>query len=112
MANTATNLKCDDDTLGFILRELCLEDTEDNREQLGVMAEALGLYEEREKVRGALWKETGAEDCAHNLRHKSMRVAHASDEETMQAAIDDALDAVNYAGFFVRNVRAGRIQPT
>lgn len=108
MASTEIN----DAVLQQTLLDAGLEDTDDNRHQLGVMLEALAIYQEREQVRNALWKKAGAEDCAHNLRHKSLRVAHADEPDAMEAAIDDALDAVNYALFFIRNVRAGRTQPT
>jgi hypothetical protein len=93
-----------------VLDILGLDNTEDNRDQLRVMAEAMHLYQEREAVRHGLWKLSGAKDCAHNLKHKGLRVAFASDQEALEAAVDDAHDAVNYAAFFVRNVRAGRIE--
>lgn len=104
------SMAIDDLNLTKCLRELGLDDTEDNREQLLVMAEALGLYQEREAVRHGLWKKSGAKDCAHNLKHKGLRVAFASEQDAIEAAVDDALDAVNYAAFYVRNVRAGRIE--
>lgn len=92
-----------------VLSILGLEASDDNRDQLRVLAESMHLYQEREKVRGGLWKVSGAGDSAHNLKHKGLRVAFASDQAMMEAALDDAHDAINYAAFFVRNVRAGRL---
>lgn len=113
MASTLSdNLKCDDEALGFILRELCLKDTRENRAQLAVLAEAMGIYQERESVRGGLWKAAGAKDSAHHLASKSRRITYALDHATPTAVIDDGLDAVNYAAFAVRNVRAGRLVST
>jgi hypothetical protein len=86
-----------------------LEDTEDNREQLRVMVEAMTIYEEREAVRGGLWKGAGAVDSAHHLQSKGLRVKYAIDHTAPGAGVDDALDAVNYAVFYVRNVRDGRL---
>lgn len=93
-----------------VLHILGLEPSDDNRDQLRIMAESLTVYEEREKVRGGLWKISGAGDSAHNLKHKGLRVAFASDQAMMEAAVDDAHDAINYAAFFIRNVRAGRLK--
>jgi hypothetical protein len=86
-----------------------LEDTDDNREQLSVLVEAMAIYEEREAARGGLWKAAGANDSAHHLDSKGRRVVFAANHAKHEAALDDALDAVNYAAFYARNVRAGRI---
>lgn len=104
MASTATEEKVNDalDILG-------LEVTEENCAQMQVLVEAMFIYQEREAVRGGLWKEAGAQDSAGHLRSKGMRVKHAIDHAMPEAGLDDAHDAVNYAAFYVRNVRAGRL---
>jgi hypothetical protein len=104
MANSAIN----ESVLSQTLADAGLEDTDDNRNQLRVMLEAMCIYEEREAARGGLWKAAGAIDSAHHLRSKARRIVFAVDAQP-EAVIDDGLDAVNYAVFAVRNVRAGRL---
>lgn len=85
----------------------------DNIEQMHVLGEAMEIYVEREEARGGLWKEAGAIDSAHHLKSKGMRVFVAAthdDDAGRRAGIDEAVDAINYAAFFVRNYRAGRIE--
>lgn len=101
------------------LSEACfwlgVDSTEDNMEQMRVLAQAMVIYEEREAARGGLWKEAGAIDSAHHLKSKGMRVFVAAthpEEAGREAGIDEAVDAVNYAAFFVRNYRAGRVEST
>lgn len=89
-----------------------LEVNDENVAQLQVLLEAMHIYQEREAVRGGLWKMAGAKDSAHHLASKSRRVTYALDHATPDAVIDDGLDAINYAAFAVRNVRARRIVPT
>lgn len=91
------------------LHTLGIEQTADNCEQLEVLVESLLIYGEREKARGGLWKAAGAVDSAHHLKSKGGRVKHAVDHAMPDAGLDDAHDAVNYAVFYVRNVRAGRL---
>jgi len=86
-----------------------LDPTDDNAAQLQVLTESMYIYQEREAARGGLWKTAGAIDSAHHLRSKGVRVKHAIDHAMPEAGLDDAHDAVNYAAFYIRNVRAGRI---
>ena len=71
-------------------------------DQFKVYMEALDIYVEREATHGGLWKESGAADTAFHLKSKALRISNNLDN------LDDALDAINYAAFTVRNVRAGR----
>lgn len=91
------------------LNVLGLDNNEDNCAQMQVLVESMFIYQEREAARGGLWKAAGAVDSAHHLKSKGARVKHAVDHTMPDAGIDDALDAVNYSAFYVRNVRAGRI---
>lgn len=108
MASSAIN----GSVLSQTLADAGLEDNEDNREQLRVMLEAMCIYEEREASRGGLWKEMGAKDSAHHLKSKAMRIDYTARNALLlrgeDRAIDEALDAVNYAVFYARNVRADR----
>lgn len=93
------------------------------RAHASVMFEALGIFVERDKVRGDLWRQAGKEDSAHHLKSKAMRLTSGLgkraeyeedgilgyDQETLaridETLIDEALDAINYAVFLVRNLR-------
>lgn len=91
------------DVLEFL--GLALSDT--NRKQLAVMLEALEIFDERNVKYGDAWKEGGWEDSALHLRSKAVRV-YSSTKGTLLKPfdyLDDALDAINYAAFYVRNVR-------
>lgn len=107
MASTVTEVEA-----ATALKAIGIAATPDNIEQMQCLAEAMEIYQERERVRGGLWKEAGAKDSAHHLLSKARRVAFAVEHDAPEAVYDDALDAVNYAAFAVRNMRAGRIQPT
>lgn len=86
-------------TLGWERKDI----TEDMRDHLRVLMDAFDIYVEREATHAALWKEYGAGDTAFHLKSKALRVLNNVENE------DDALDAINYAAFTVRNVRAGRL---
>lgn len=104
MASSATSEKVND-----VLDILGLAVNEENCAQMQVLVESMFIYQEREAVRGGLWKMAGAMDSAGHLRSKGMRVKYAVDHDMPEAGVDDAHDAVNYAAFYIRNVRAGRI---
>lgn len=99
-----------DDQMDEVLRQFGLFPSGDNREQMRVMIEAMHIYEEREAQRGGLWKESGYVDNAHHLRSKGQRVSKACSMDVAEEpeAQDEAIDAINYAVFFVRNTEAGR----
>lgn len=99
----------DRDRAANALSALELDITEDNIDQMVVMVEAMQIYQEREQARGGLWKDAGALDSAHHLGSKGRRVLFAAQRDNFSAAVDDAIDAVNYAVFYVRNWRAGRV---
>ncbi len=86
----------------------------DVKQQAVVMFQALDIFVEREQVRGGLWKKMGTHDSAYQLKSKTMRLMAMLSSglekkpELTDEAVDDALDAVNYAVFFIRNLRAGR----
>lgn len=85
-------------------------DPEDYQEHTDVLNEALKLYEQREQKYHGLWKEVGASDNSTLAKHKIERVKMATNGGvTPEDYIDDALDVINYAVFWIRNVRAGRL---
>jgi hypothetical protein len=100
---------------GLALEELGLPVNDDMIEQMLVCARALLIYSDRERQYGSTWKQFDANDAAHHVVHKAARMdatanAHrgSGDSETIDmitnAAVDSALDAIIYAGFFVRHV--------
>jgi hypothetical protein len=89
------------------------------REQLEVLVEALNKFRERNAKYRDLWKEGGWSDSAHHVRHKAARVSmclrgsehedghfSSGDPEHLVLLEEEAIDLINYATFFIRNVRA------
>jgi hypothetical protein len=100
----------DQSRIGEVLGLMGLEDSQTNRRQLGVMNEALLIFQERERSRGGLWMQTGYPDSALHIKSKALRLnqAVAMGAAEGEEAIDEALDVINYAAFYVRNARASR----
>ena len=80
-----------------------------DEEQLLVLQEAFEKFQERNKKYKDLWKKGGWLDSAHHIRSKSERIVNLlSTGATLEEAelhIEDAVDLINYAAFFIRNVR-------
>ena len=78
-------------------------------DQLLVLQEAFEKFQERNGKYKDLWKKGGWPDSAHHIRSKSERIVNAvttgATLEEAELYIEDAIDLVNYAVFFVRNVR-------
>lgn len=99
------------------LNDLGLPDTEDNLEQLLVLAECLVIYSSRDGVYGAAWRQYGAVSNVLSMARKVDRVMNewwssllrgeVSDRDGEE--LDDAVDLINYTVFFLRNVRDGNI---
>jgi hypothetical protein len=93
------------------LRCLALGETVDNAIQLSVFAMAMQIYEVREVKRGGLWKEFGPEDKLMHLRDKLRRTERiwenyqSNGDDPLLVDVDDALDILNYAAFFIRQVK-------
>jgi hypothetical protein len=84
--------------------------TDTNVRQAAVLMEAFDKFYERNAKRVDLWKQFGWEDSALHLRSKAARIALALDKGLdidPEELLDDAIDIINYAVFFVRNVRGG-----
>lgn len=79
-----------------------------DREQLAVLFEAWLIFRERNSKRADLWKQFGWQDSVLHLRSKAARVALVLDTDLdiePEDVLDDAVDTINYAVFFLRNVR-------
>jgi len=84
--------------------------TETNVQQMVVYLEAFELFVQRNSTYEDLWKDYGWMDTLTHLRSKSMRLVRKFWREspsTDKILLDDAMDLINYAVFFVRNFRAG-----
>jgi len=103
------------------LREIVLgflsgnEISETDREQyLEVIASALLVHLDRERVRMGLWKEYPAKDQMSQVRVKTDRVLRSLErgfemtEDMKENAIEECYDIINYAIFTVR-ILTGRI---
>lgn len=86
---------------------------EEEEQHLRILLSALGKYHERDMTHRGLWRYFGAIDSAHQLRAKSTRtynnaiglLKEGSDSDI--DPVDDAIDAINYAVFYIRNVTEG-----
>ena len=94
------------------------EHSQTDIEHAACLVEAMQIFRERNDKYGDLWKEGGAADSAFHLKSKSMRAVillskqaqrGGHNPEELEAQVDTGLDLVNYALFYVRNVRAGRV---
>jgi hypothetical protein len=96
----------------------------DNIEQMAVLLEVFKLYVQRSEQHGQTWKELGALNNLARLVTKTNRLKHQfwDKHEVLRAEfpeavevegsptedLDDALDAINYLVFFIRQARLGQ----
>lgn len=111
----------DEREIDYIMARLGMTRTGDAKRHFRTLLDAHRKYEERDLVRQGLWKEHGAEDSAMHCRSKALRALKHCDKldqrmgsvdevtTVFDEAIDDGIDLVNYAAFYVENVRQGRI---
>jgi len=94
-----------------------------NEEQWEIMDNAYQVFLERNARYKDLWQGDGVYGCLDLARHKFLRVIHHADE--LQDAVvagnhekasqcqehleEDAVDAINYLCFVIRNARESRI---
>lgn len=93
-----------------ILELADLESSDTNAEQMSVFLDCMQLFQERNAKYGDLWKEYGWRGNLLHVQSKAARVRKvwwdSKDPFGHNADIDDALDLINYAAFFIRNVEA------
>lgn len=83
--------------------------------QLAVLMEAHAVYRQRSASYGAVWQHYGAQSNLLSAARKVDRLMemwwHNPDgaKALQKDATDDAIDAINYLSFFVRNARDGNI---
>ena len=78
-----------------------------------VFEEATGLYVVRSRSYGQVWRNYGALSNLLSAARKVDRTMetwwHQQTPVMHKDALDDAMDAINYLNFFVRNAREGNI---
>lgn len=72
-----------------------------------VLFEAFEVMRERNSKYADLWMEYGARDSYEHMKSKFLRSNLAF---TYPEDLDDAIDLINYTVFFIRNIRAGRVE--
>ena len=81
---------------------------EDRTEYMNVVAGALLVHLDRERIRHGLWKEYPAKDQVYQISVKADRVKRSLDQGLMMSddqrdnAIEELYDIINYAIFGVR----------
>lgn len=97
-----------DSKLMAICATFGISPTETNIDQLRVLMRAMHIFTERNTLRQDLWREDGIIGCAMQCKSKALRLmqnAHAPNVPLADPdeAIDDGLDLINYAAFFIRS---------
>jgi hypothetical protein len=93
--------------------------TDEDWEHFKVLCRALEKFHERDAKHRGLWTYFGAIDSAFQARAKATRTYNIAIQLLKDASVveldgsdedylDDAVDQINYAAFFVRNCEAGR----
>lgn len=87
------------------------DETGTNIEQMKVYIDAFEIFVERNERYEDLWKQYGWMDTLTHVRSKALRLVRKfwreDPEQEDETLLDDALDLVNYATFFIRNFRSG-----
>jgi hypothetical protein len=93
------------------------EPSDEDVAHLYVLLQALRTYSIKDQTHKGLWRYFGAIDSAHQARAKATRTYNISiqllrNPDSFRAGhkdpMDDAIDLINYAAFFIRNVSEGR----
>jgi hypothetical protein len=105
-------MNCDyrEETIARVLQEIRADVTEENSAQMRVLLEAFDIYLERDKRYKGVWKGSGYLGSLFDLRKKITRAWQVFWVGEGDGNIDDGLDIINFAAFFVRNVRSGNRQ--
>lgn len=82
-----------------------LSDT--NVEHFQVLWAAMNLFDNRNSRYRDNWRRYGWRDSLHHCRSKLSRMFSLFGSDDPNKDLDDALDLINYAAFFIRNVKDG-----
>lgn len=90
-----------------VLQMMGIPPSDTDVDQMMVMLSAFDIFRQRNERYQDLWREGGYDDSANSLKHKVMRVVQETRTTEGEPQIDDALDIINYACFWIRNVNDG-----
>ena len=75
-----------------------------------MLERANSIFLEKSHVRGQMWLEFPPSDKIRELRERVTRLEHAYANRTAKVdeiMIEDALDIINYAAFFIKQIERG-----
>lgn len=106
-----------DTAVALLLDAIGVPDTETNRAQLQIMLIALQVFSERDPKYHDLWKRRGWLGSLMHIDSKAARLMETFWKGTpgrmpMPDDVDDAIDLINYAVFFIRNLQANNEKGT
>jgi hypothetical protein len=97
--------------------------SEDQVQHLGVLAEAMDIFIEKDALRGDMWRQYPPSDKIREIRERADRLTsantilarmaeengdtHANGDLVEETLISDALDTINYAAFLIKQIREG-----
>ena len=89
--------------------ELALYNLSDEHyEQLLIMLDSFYIYQERDAVRGDMWRAFPPSDKIRELKERALRIAAAYElGGASDVIVEDAQDIINYATFLIRQIREG-----
>jgi hypothetical protein len=74
-----------------------------------VFKRAHDIYVAKSQVRGQLWLHFPPSDKIRELRERVARLEQAyANEANVDIMVEDALDLINYAAFFIKQIEAGQ----
>lgn len=97
-----------------IVDGLGYEPTETHVEHMEVLLRVFGKFVERNAKYKDLWRINGPRDSANHIESKAARIQHFTrmvpdmdwSLSEIEAPLDDAVDLINYAVFYIRNAEA------
>ena len=84
-------------------------------EHLNTILDAFFIYQEKDQVRGDLWRAFPPSDKLRELRERLARIDYAYEHGLIDeisaardAVLSDAVDMINFLAFFIRQIREGQ----
>lgn len=101
----------------YVVEVLGYEPTVTHVEQMEVLLQVFAKFVERNAQYKDLWRNGGPRDSANHIESKAARIQHFTrmiadidwSLSEVDAPVDDAIDLINYAVFYIRNVAGARL---
>jgi hypothetical protein len=97
--------------------------SEDHYQHQQVLDEAQRIFEQKDSLRGDMWRKYPPSDKIREIRERADRLTsantilarmaeengdtHANGDLVEETLISDALDTINYAAFLIKQIREG-----